>query len=95
MAAPTAGDWTLGDFDSGCVYVWSDSGFIAQFSAEDVSEEECLANARLACATKTLLAACEAVVTACDSAPPMELIAHITRAADLCRAAVTEAKAAP
>jgi hypothetical protein len=39
-----------------------------------------------------LLAACESLVTACDTAPPVELMKHISMACEQARAAITKAE---
>jgi type VI protein secretion system component VasF len=48
----------------------------------------------LIAAAPDLLAACEAIVTACDSAPPMQLMQHIAAACKKARTAISKAKGA-
>ena len=49
-------------------------------------------NARLIAASPELLEACKSLVTACDSAPPVDLLKHIVAAADKARAAIAKAR---
>jgi hypothetical protein len=51
--------------------------------------------ARLMRAAPKLLEACKALVTACDSAPPVKLIQHIAACKDLALAAIVEATPHP
>jgi hypothetical protein len=54
--------------------------------------EEALANAHLIAAAPELLLALESFVTACDTAPPIDLISHISSACKKARAAIAKAK---
>ncbi len=58
----------------------------------DRDHHECLANARLIAQAPAMAEALEAFVAACETAPPVDLIAHIGAACEKAKAVLTAIK---
>lgn len=83
---------TMDDEPYASAHVGANGEIIAMLGDDYEKRDSVVANARLISAAPELLEALESFVTACDTAPPIDLISHISAACEKARAVLAKAK---